>query len=59
MNFPSNLTMFRAEHSVIESQQEKGMAVKTVDRTFFKDKALNYFALQSKVKQHATHMKES
>jgi hypothetical protein len=50
--------MFKAEGSIIEAQHEKGMAVKTVDRAFLQGQILNYLGLQSKVKQHSTHMKE-
>jgi hypothetical protein len=32
--------MFEAEGSVMESQLEKGMAIKTIDRAFSKDKIL-------------------
>ena len=53
MNFHSNLTMFKAESSAIELQLEKGMAVKQLTGLFFEGKMLNYFAPQSKVKQHA------
>lgn len=40
INFHSNLTMFKAEVSVIESQQEKEMAIKTVDRTFLQGQSV-------------------
>jgi hypothetical protein len=50
--------MFKAEGSVIKSQLEKRMAVKTVDRTFLLGQSAELFRAAIKVKQHATHMKE-
>ena len=50
--------MFKADGSITITG--KKMAVKTVDRTFLQGQqsVLIYFALQSKVKQLATHMNE-
>lgn len=43
INFHSNLTMFKAKGIIMESQQEKEMAVKTVDRTFLKGQSVELF----------------
>ncbi len=40
INFHSNLRVFKAEVSVIESQQEKGMAVKTVDKALLQGQSV-------------------
>ena len=51
--------MFKAEGINIELQLEKGMAVKTVDRAFLQgQQSAELFRAASKVRQHATHMKE-
>jgi hypothetical protein len=51
--------MFKAKGIIMESQQEKEIAVKKqLIGLFSKDKAWNSFVLQSKVKQHATPMRE-
>ena len=52
INFHSNLTMFKAEGSVIESQLEKGMAVKTVDRAFLQGQSAELF--RAAIKSQAT-----
>jgi hypothetical protein len=44
--------MFKAECSVIESQLEKGMAVKTVDRTFLQGQSVELF--RAVIKRGAT-----
>jgi hypothetical protein len=51
--------MFKAEGIIIELQLERRNGCKKqLIGLFFKDKVLNYFVLQSKVKQRATRMKE-
>jgi hypothetical protein len=50
--------MFKVEDGVTELQLNEGMVVKQLIGLFLGAKALNYFVVQSKVKQHAIHMKE-
>ena len=52
INFHSNLTMFKAEGSIIEAQHEKGMAVKTVDRAFLQGQSVKLFG--AAIKSQAT-----
>jgi hypothetical protein len=52
INFHSNLTMFKAKGSVIESQLEEGMAVKTIDRTFLQGQSVELF--RAAIKSDAT-----
>ena len=52
INFHSNLTMFKAEGSVIESQLEKRMVVKTIDRTFLQGQSAELF--HAAIKNQAT-----
>jgi hypothetical protein len=59
INFHSNHTMFKAQGSFIQLQLERRNGCKKqLTGLFSKGKVLNYFALQSKVKQRAIHMKE-
>jgi hypothetical protein len=43
INFHLNLIMFKAQRRVIELQLEKGMAVKTVDRTLLQGQSVDLF----------------
>lgn len=52
INFHSNLTMFKAESNIIESQQEKEMTIKILERTFLQGQSVKLFCAE--IKSQAT-----